>query len=104
MLLQEVQHRLYETQSPPQNDMGTPTTSSSKEIQRHAIEKETYGNCFLRTCRCAWAHTTNQTCDGLCCYGWKVTHHPLFLQPVFSTSLDPLKRPGLQVICNKHQC
>jgi hypothetical protein len=26
------------------------------------------------------------------------------LQPVFSISLDPLKRPGLQAICNKHQC
>jgi hypothetical protein len=26
------------------------------------------------------------------------------LQPVFSISLDPLKRPGLHAICNKHQC
>lgn len=81
--------------SPPSNhDMETPTSSPSKGLQSHAIGKETYGNFFLRTCRCAWAHTTNQTCDSLCCYGWKVTHHPLILQPVFSISLDPLKRPG----------
>lgn len=45
MLLQVVQHGLYEIQytPPPQkkiHDMETPITSSSKQIQSHAIEKE----------------------------------------------------------------
>jgi len=74
--------------------METPITSSSKEIQSHAIEKETYGNCFLRTCRCAWTHTTNQTCDGLCCYGGKVTHHPVLATSVFHL-FGPLKKTWL---------
>jgi hypothetical protein len=35
-------------------------------------------------------------CNTLCTF--------LMLHPVFSISLDPLKRPAWQVICNKHQC
>jgi hypothetical protein len=82
------------------HDKATPITSSSKETQSHATGKGSYGKCLLRTCRCAWAYTNNQTWDDLCCYGQKVMRHPLILQPVFSIPLDLLKRLGWQVICN----
>jgi hypothetical protein len=81
-----------------------PSLSPVKKFKATPLGRKLMITVFWRTCRCAWAHTNNQTCDSLCCYSWKVTHHPLILQPVFSISLDPLKRPGLQVICNKHQC